>query len=126
MERKIQERIREYRKERGLTLRQLAERAGCTPSYISQLEKGLTVPSLSMVGKLAAALNTTVSDLFSELSNGENGKDDCGESLHLLIRQGTNLIDDESQFEKELSRYFTFIHPKACHRILTDGIKDKY
>lgn len=73
MERKIQKRIREYRKERGLTLRQLAERAGCTPSYISQLEKGLTVPSLSMVGKLAAALNITVIDLFSEGSDGEQG-----------------------------------------------------
>ena len=71
MKRKIQQRIREYRKERGLTLRQLAERAGCTPSYISQLEKGLTVPSLSMVGRLAAALNITVIDLFSQLSNGE-------------------------------------------------------
>ena len=71
MQSKIQKRIREYRKERGLTLRQLAERAGCTPSYISQLEKGLTVPSLSMVGRLAAALNITVIDLFSESSNGE-------------------------------------------------------
>ena len=72
MERKIQKRIREYRKERGLTLRQLAERAGCTPSYISQLEKGLTVPSLSMVGKLASALHIPVIDLFSDLSNGED------------------------------------------------------
>ena len=73
MERKIQKRIGEYRKERGLTLRQLAERAGCTPSYISQLEKGLTVPSLSMVGKLASALHIPVIDLFSDLSNGEDG-----------------------------------------------------
>jgi len=73
MKRKIQKRIREYRKERGLTLRQLAERAGCTPSYISQLEKGLTVPSLSMVGRLATALNITVIDLFAEGSDGEQG-----------------------------------------------------
>ena len=72
MQSKIQKKIREYRKERGLTLRQLAEKAGCTPSYISQLESGLTVPSLSMVGRLAAALSITVIDLFSELSNGED------------------------------------------------------
>ncbi len=62
----IQERILKYRQERGLTLRQLAEKAGCTPSYISQIENGLTAPSLSMVGKLAAALNIPVIDLFSE------------------------------------------------------------
>lgn len=73
MKRKIQKRIRDYRKERGLTLRQLAEKVGCTPSYVSQLEKGLTVPSLSMVGRLAAALNITVIDLFSEGSDGEQG-----------------------------------------------------
>jgi transcriptional regulator with XRE-family HTH domain len=63
---KIQERIFKYRQERGLTLRQLAEKAGCTPSYISQVENGLTVCSLSMVGKLATALNIPVIDLFSE------------------------------------------------------------
>jgi transcriptional regulator with XRE-family HTH domain len=63
---KIQKRIRQYRKDRGLTLRQLAEKVGCTHSYISQVEKGLSVPSLSMVGKLAAALNISVVDLFNQ------------------------------------------------------------
>ena len=71
MEKRIQKRIREYRKERGLTLRQLAEKAGCTPSYISQVEKELTLPSLSMVGRLAAALNIPVIDLFSDLSDAD-------------------------------------------------------
>ena len=68
MEKEIQKRIKEYRKKRGLTLRQLAEKAGCTHSYISQVEKGLTVPSLSMVGRLASALNISVLDLFNDPS----------------------------------------------------------
>ena len=63
---KVQERIHKYRQERGLTLRQLAEDVGCTPSYISQIENGLTAPSLSMIGKLASALKIPVIDLFSE------------------------------------------------------------
>ncbi|MBW2030461.1 MAG: helix-turn-helix domain-containing protein [Deltaproteobacteria bacterium] len=70
MEEKIQKKIKEYRKERGLTLRQLAERVGCTHSYISQVEKGLTVPSLSMIGKLASALDVSVVDLFNDLEAG--------------------------------------------------------
>jgi transcriptional regulator with XRE-family HTH domain len=70
MELEVQARLRKYRKERGLTVRQLAERAGCTHSYISQIEKGMTVPSLSMVGKLAAALEIKVVDLFHESANG--------------------------------------------------------
>ena len=70
MEKEIQKRIRMYRKEQGLTVRQLAQRTGCTHSYISQLEKGTTVPSLSMVGKLAAALGINVVELFNESPNG--------------------------------------------------------
>lgn len=46
---------------------------GFTHYYISQLEKGLTVPSLSMVGKLASALNINVIDLFTEIANGSEG-----------------------------------------------------
>ena len=69
MERTIQQKIKAYRKQKGLTLKQLAEKAGCTQSYISQLEKGLTMPSLSMVGKLSAALDIKVVDLFSDVSN---------------------------------------------------------
>lgn len=67
MEQNIRKQIYKYRTDRGLTLRQLAEKAGCTHSYISQVEKGLTVPSLSMVGKLASALNISVMELFNEL-----------------------------------------------------------
>jgi transcriptional regulator with XRE-family HTH domain len=80
MEKSVQQKIREYRQQRGLTLKQLAEKAGCTQSYISQLEKGLTMPSLSMVGRLSAALDIKVVDLFSDMSNrGEN---------HWVLRRG--------------------------------------
>jgi transcriptional regulator with XRE-family HTH domain len=68
---RIQQKIRDLRRQKGLTLKQLAEGVGCTQSYISQLEKGLTAPSLSMVGKLAAALNIRVVDLFSDEREGE-------------------------------------------------------
>lgn len=70
MEVDIHARLRNFRKEKGLTVRQLAEEAGCTHSYITQIEKGTTVPSLSMVGKLARALGINVVDLFNEPPNG--------------------------------------------------------
>jgi transcriptional regulator with XRE-family HTH domain len=68
----VQSRIRKFRKQKGFTVRELAERAGCTHSYISQIEKGMTVPSLSMVGKLAASLGINVVELFNEPPNGED------------------------------------------------------
>lgn len=74
MEKWIQKKLNEYRRERGWTLRQLAEKAGCTASYISQVEKGHTVPSLSMLGKLAGALNIPVIDFFyGEPEEDQNG-----------------------------------------------------
>ena len=73
MKRRVQQRIKEYRKKRGLTLRNLAEKAGCTQSYISQIEKGLTVPSLSMLGRLSAALDISVIDILSDLSSEDEG-----------------------------------------------------
>ena len=71
MQHQIQQKLKEHRKKNRLTLKQLGEKAGCTQSYISQLEKGLTVPSLSMLGKLADALEVNVIDLFGDQSNGD-------------------------------------------------------
>jgi len=69
-ETRIQKRMKDYRKARELTLRQIAGKVGCTASFISQVERGLTVPSLSMVGRLAAALDIPVVELFAESADG--------------------------------------------------------
>jgi len=68
MKTRIQQSVLKYRKQRWLNTRQLAEKAGCTPSFISQIEKGTALPSLSMVGKLAEALDISVSQLLAEES----------------------------------------------------------
>ena len=44
--------IRRFRLEQGLTLRQLAEQAGVTDSYLSLLETNGEEPSLSVLRKL--------------------------------------------------------------------------
>src|SRR5262249_50899537 len=58
------ERIRALRTERQLQQRQLAEKAGLTPSMVSQIESGRLSPSLNTVGKLAAALGIPIASLF--------------------------------------------------------------
>lgn len=57
-------RIRALRAERALQQRQLAEKAGLTPSMVSQIESGRLSPSLNTVGKLAAALGVPIASLF--------------------------------------------------------------
>lgn len=46
--------IREYRKQRKLTIRELAAQSGMSISYISQVERGEIDPSLSALRKIAA------------------------------------------------------------------------
>ena len=48
------------RKEAGLTQAELAKRIGADKSYISRIEKGITVPSVATFYRIAAAMGRTV------------------------------------------------------------------
>jgi DNA-binding XRE family transcriptional regulator len=48
------------RKESRLTQAELAKRIGADKSYISRIEKGITVPSVATFYRIAAALGRTV------------------------------------------------------------------
>ncbi len=56
--------IRHLRKDRGLTLKQLANKTGLSVSLISQIELGKSAASVSTLRKLATALGVTMSALF--------------------------------------------------------------
>ena len=58
------QRIKALRGERALQQRQLAEKAGLTPSMLSQIESGRLTPSLHTLGRLAAALGVPIATLF--------------------------------------------------------------
>lgn len=53
-----------YRKKKGLTIREFAESAGISTSLISQLERGQANPSLSVLELIAQALNVPLFTLF--------------------------------------------------------------
>jgi transcriptional regulator with XRE-family HTH domain len=64
------QRIKALRGERRLQQRQLAEKAGLTPSMLSQIESGRLTPSLHTLGKLAAALGVPIASLFEAAPDG--------------------------------------------------------
>lgn len=55
--------IRRLRQERGLTVTELASRAGMEQSSVSRIELGQVVPHHKSVAKLATALGVSVEDL---------------------------------------------------------------
>jgi transcriptional regulator with XRE-family HTH domain len=56
-------RLRALRADRDETLARTAERAGISPQYLSEIERGRTEPSSEMIAALAGALDTTLADL---------------------------------------------------------------
>jgi transcriptional regulator with XRE-family HTH domain len=59
-------RIRFLRRQRGMTLDQLSSASNLTKSYVSKVERGLSVPSISTAMKIAESFNITVSQLLGE------------------------------------------------------------
>lgn len=60
----IAQRVREYRRDLGLTSTQLAERSGLSKGMLSKVENAQTSPSLATLAALAAALEVPVTALF--------------------------------------------------------------
>ena len=57
--------IKEIRKERGLTLKELAEKCGVSAGYLCHLEKGKRDnPSTEVMGNIAKVLNKTIPEIF--------------------------------------------------------------
>jgi transcriptional regulator with XRE-family HTH domain len=61
----VGERVRAIRHLRRLTLKEVAERAGLSESFLSQAERGLTSASIASLQRIASALGVAVSDLFA-------------------------------------------------------------
>ena len=59
-------RIRSLRQARSITLRELAERAGVTESFLSQVEREVTSPSIATLQRIARGLDLTIAELFTE------------------------------------------------------------
>ncbi|MFP4086915.1 MAG: helix-turn-helix domain-containing protein [Desulfobacteraceae bacterium] len=60
---RIGQRVKALRRQRGLTQAQLAEMAGIKRPNISRLEAGTHVPGIPLIERLAAALQTDTVDL---------------------------------------------------------------
>lgn len=58
--------LRAARHAQGTTLRAIADKAGCTAAYLSQVETGRTSPSLASLKRIAAGYGLSVADLLEE------------------------------------------------------------
>ncbi|WP_426108329.1 helix-turn-helix domain-containing protein [Pseudomonas sp. TWR1-1-4] len=64
--------LRQKRKETGLTQEQLAHDADVQRNYVSLIERGIHLPTIAVVFKLAQALQCAPSELISDLEKELN------------------------------------------------------
>jgi len=66
-------RLRQVRASRQLSVRELARRVGCSASLISQIERGVSVPSVGVLYSLATELGSSLDYLLFGSGGGPDG-----------------------------------------------------
>jgi transcriptional regulator with XRE-family HTH domain len=80
----LAERVREYRRQNGLTVGELAQRSGLSKGMLSKVENAQTSPSLATLGRLSEALSVPVTAFF-------RGLDEEQDVLHVRAGQGLEI-----------------------------------
>jgi transcriptional regulator with XRE-family HTH domain len=103
--------VRRLREERSLSLKQLAERALVSESFISQVERGVANPSVASLRRIAEALGTSIGALFDgrRLSGVVVRADDRARLMHPRRKWQDFLLTPQSA--KRLQVILSVIEP---------------
>lgn len=102
--------LKEERLASRLSLRQLAEQAGVSNPYLSQIERGLRKPSAEVLSQIAKALRISAEQLY--IRAGILSPDDgVGGSVELAVLGDTGLT--ERQKQSLLDIYTSFLAMNA-------------
>lgn len=76
LEKKFGQNVRYWRKKRGLSQEEFADRAQLHPTYVSGIETGYRNPTVKIIGRIAEALGIEPSALLEDtLVNGVENDD---------------------------------------------------
>jgi transcriptional regulator with XRE-family HTH domain len=85
-------RIRSLRQARHLTLRDVAQRAGVTESFLSQVERDVASPSIATVHRIARALDLSIAQLFA--NDADTGRVVRKEARRRIVYEGLKAVDE--------------------------------
>ncbi len=78
-------RLRTLRERRAQTLTETAHRAGISPQYLSEIERGLKEPSSEMIAAVAGALEATLIDLTVQVGDELRRRETRGSSGQVML-----------------------------------------
>ena len=95
-------RIREVRKERGMTQERVAELAGVSPKFVSMIENGIKSASLKVLCEIAGALRISLDELvfggyFTNESVSNEWDDilmDCSKYERAVLMEATKCLKE--------------------------------
>jgi transcriptional regulator with XRE-family HTH domain len=70
----ITNKLKDIRKEKNLTLQELADATGVTKGMLSQVENNRTIPSLTVFLNIIKSLRIDINDFFQDFNNGADSK----------------------------------------------------
>lgn len=103
--------LKKARTKKRLSREKLAREVGISPTYLTEMENGLSPIPLKLLAKLAARVGTQASCLMQEAGILEEG--DVGQLLYSLVKlleqapppeKLARFIDECSAFERKRSR----------------------
>ncbi|KGE13230.1 helix-turn-helix domain-containing protein [Sphingobacterium deserti] len=94
---KISSKIKEIRKEKGITIQDLADRAGVSKGLISQIENNRTAPSLFVLINIVNSLEVDLNEFFKDFKSSAN-------EGPIIVRKKK----DYEAFEKEQAEGFHY------------------
>jgi transcriptional regulator with XRE-family HTH domain len=106
--------LREQRVANALSLRQLADAAGVSNPYLSQIERGLRRPSAEVLQQIAKALQISAETLYvrAGILDPDNGE---VRSVELAVLGDSGLTDRQRQSLLEVYRSF-----RAANHVAVD------
>ena len=99
--------IRQQREQAKISLRQLADQAGVSNPYLSQIERGLRKPSAEILQQIARGLRISAEALYVQAGILEDRPGDSGvrsallTDPHLTERQKQVLVEIYESFRRE-------------------------
>lgn len=108
--------LRSRRNKLGLTMQYVADHAGLSVGFISQVERGLTSPSLASLASLAEVLDTDITNFLKQ-------PPPAGQTTHEVNRLAYSVSGADASYER-LSTKFSgsklhsvIVHEPPGHRI---------
>jgi transcriptional regulator with XRE-family HTH domain len=109
------EKLRASRKEASLTMQVLADRVGLSVGFISQIERDLTVPSLSSLRAISGALDKPISSFLDQPGNDSDATRGADRARYSIGKDSLSYERLSARFPGSVLRS-VLVHEPPGHR----------